>query len=316
MTGAEFVANRLVELGITQIWAVQGGSVAVLLDACERHPDLTVRYQALERDAGYACDGANRAAGRQVAVAIVTTGPGVAGVVPAIDVAWCDGRPISVIAGVPRSGDRFQVSGLGDSLVDLCDVKGVNVLPMDLAETEGATTSVALSQDLTDLLSTEILHHFEAWVARATPQDLPPSWVEALAKATETLGPEDLVFADAGRTLAVTYKYLSHLGPRLILPMSQAPMGWAVSAASGAAAATGRRCLALVGDGSLETQIQACYVARAYSLPVHVVCLDTCGYSAIRSFQISKDIPQMGTITHVPRVFLQATAHQWVTAPW
>jgi len=118
MTGAEFVANRLVGLGITQIWAVQGGSVVVLLDACERHPDLTVRYQALERDAGYAVDGANRAAGMQVAVAIVTTGPGVAGIVPAIDVAWCDAKPISVIAGAPRSGDRFQVSGLANTLVD------------------------------------------------------------------------------------------------------------------------------------------------------------------------------------------------------
>jgi thiamine pyrophosphate-dependent acetolactate synthase large subunit-like protein len=316
MNGAEFVANRLVELGITQIWAVQGGSVAVLLDACERHPDLTVRYQVLERDAGYAADGANRAAGRQVAACIVTTGPGLAGVVPAIDVAWCEGIPLTVICGEPRSGDAFQPNGLVDAVGAMTDSSGPLVLPMDLAETEDGTIDVELDEDRRACVASDVLNHFEAWVARATPQDLPPSWVEALAKATETLGPEDLVFADAGRTLAVTYKHLSHLGPRLILPMSQAPMGWAVGAASGAAAATGKRCLALVGDGSLETQIQACYVARAYRLPVHVVCLDTCGYSAIRAFQISKDIPQMGTITHVPRVFLQATAHQWVTAPW
>jgi thiamine pyrophosphate-dependent acetolactate synthase large subunit-like protein len=188
---------------------------------------------------------------------------------------------------------------------------------MDLAETEDGTIDVELDEDRRAYVASDVLYHFKAWVNRATPQDLPPSWVKAVRKATEGLTDEDLVFADAGRTLACVYRVLApDLGFRLILPMSQAPMGWAVAAASGAAAATGRRCLALVGDGSLDTQIQACYVARQYSLPVRVVCLDTCGYSAIRAFQISKDIPYFGTLTTLPRLMIQAAADAWVDAPW
>ena len=70
MTLAESIAAWLADNGITQVWAVQGGTIAAVIDACERHDGLTVRYAVREDQAGFACDGANRAAGRLVAALV------------------------------------------------------------------------------------------------------------------------------------------------------------------------------------------------------------------------------------------------------
>ena len=319
MTNAEALADELIRNGVTQIWAVQGGSVAVLLDALERRSGrrpghLTVRYQALERDAGHAADGANTAAGRLISAVVVTTGPGLSSLASAMQTSVDDGIGLFVVAGEGRSGDRFQRN-------DPAIVKTLNpdvILPMDLAEAACETPlslptiyRLAMTRERNPSMA------FLDWVGRVTPDTLPQAWIDAVEQAVDGMGPQDLVFSDAGMTLAITYRVLSErLQERLILPYIQAPMGWAVAAASGAAGATGRRCYALVGDGSLETQIQACFVARAYSLPVVVSCLNNCGYSAIKRFQLSRNLPWVGVTPSVPASVLKAATDRWIGAPW
>lgn len=314
MTNAEALADELIRQGITQIWAVQGGSVAVLLDALERRPGrLTVRYQALERDAGHAADGANTAAGCLVSAVVVTTGPGLSSLASAVQTSRDDGLGLLIIAGEGRSGDCFQWN---DPALVAALEPGL-ILPMDKAE--ATSDGRPPLQPLTgwNHLLRETTQAFIDWVGRITPDTLPQAWVDAIEAAVDGMGPQDLAFADAGMTLAITYRVLAErLQERLILPYSQAPMGWAVAAASGAAGATGRRCFALVGDGSLETQIQACYVARVYSLPVVVSCLNNCGYSAIKRFQLSRNLPWVGVTPSTPVSVLKAATDRWIWAPW
>ena len=318
MTNAEALADELIRNGVTQIWAVQGGSVAVLLDALERRSGrrpghLTVRYQALERDAGHAADGANTAAGRLISAVVVTTGPGLSSLASAVQTSRDDGIGLLIVAGEGRSGDRFQRN-------DPAIIKALEphlILPMDKAEATSEGPSPLPPITGWDGLSRDPRQCFLDWVGRVTPDTLPQAWVDAIEQAVDGMGPQDLVFADAGMTLAITYRVLAErLQERLILPYIQAPMGWAVAAASGAAGATGKRCYALVGDGSLETQIQACYVARAYSLPVVVSCLNNCGYSAIKRFQLSRNLPWVGVTPSVPASVLKAATDRWIGAPW
>ena len=282
MTRAEWIAEWLARSGIHVAVAVQGGSIAAVIDACERHDGVRVVYAPNETLAGYAVDGACRAAGRMAAVALVTTGPGALLLAPAFEGARLDCSPVLGICGAPRPGDDFQRQTLWrlPQLGHPWEIQpGAYELRMDeaLAPAEGAVTPLGRPPGYTR----HVPSCFVEWVDRVIGSaPVPHRLAEILEWASG--GPEVLVFADAGLTLAYTYRTLSsRLGGRLHAPWHLAPMGAAIAMGWGASLVVpSRPVLAIVGDGSLA--FSAPWDAAP---PVPTLCLDNGGYGAIRRYQ-------------------------------
>jgi len=283
MTYAESLVAELAQLGVEVVWAVQGGSIAAFLDAAERHPTMRVRYAPTELAAGWCADGANRAAGCLVAATACTTGPGVWGVMPALLGSLQDGVPCLCIAGAPRRYDGFQLTwGLPPWAAG-----HVAQVEMDtwLRDEACCIEHLCFASELGGFYESVPTPSFLDWLDRVLPSVTPEAEAAVLAAASD-VGDDDLVFSDAGLTLAHVYRVLSPgLGGHLHAPWSQAPMGAAVYQACGAAEVTEKRCWAIVGDGSMGMQVHGPGVVGRYNLNVDVVVMDNDGYGAIRLYQ-------------------------------
>ena len=56
MTGSEYVAEFIHQMGCKRVYAVTGGACAFLLDAVAQHPDLDYVCFQYEQAAAVACD--------------------------------------------------------------------------------------------------------------------------------------------------------------------------------------------------------------------------------------------------------------------
>ena len=112
LTGAEIVAETLIEQGCSTVFGYPGGQVTDLFDALYLRSDrIRNVLTAHEQGAAHAADGYARATGK-VGVVIATSGPGATNLITGIAAAYLDSVPVVAITGnVPcsQSGrDSFQ----------------------------------------------------------------------------------------------------------------------------------------------------------------------------------------------------------------
>lgn len=113
---------------------------------------------------------------------------------------------------------------------------------------------------------------------------------------SDALTPEDIVVTDMGFAFQNTYQaFRVKLGQRLMTNCGLAPMGWGMPAAIGAAAATGRRVICIVGDGGLMMNVQELATLHANKLPVKLFVLNNEGYLTMRQSQAHAFSGYMGS---------------------
>ncbi|MBO5232071.1 MAG: biosynthetic-type acetolactate synthase large subunit [Clostridia bacterium] len=112
LTGADIIAEVLIEQGVDTVFGYPGGSVLNIYDALYQYSDKITHYMsAHEQGAAHAADGYARLTGK-TGVVISTSGPGATNLVTGIATAYMDSVPLVAITGnVPTSligRDSFQ----------------------------------------------------------------------------------------------------------------------------------------------------------------------------------------------------------------
>lgn len=98
--------------------------------------------------------------------------------------------------------------------------------------------------------------------------------------------PEDQVVTDMGFAFQNTHQaWKIKEGQRLITNCGLAPMGWGLPASIGACIATGRRTIAIVGEGGLMMNIQELATVMHHQLPIKIFVLNNGGYLTIKQTQ-------------------------------
>jgi acetolactate synthase-1/2/3 large subunit len=127
----------------------------------------------------------------------------------------------------------------------------------------------------------------------------------------EVLAGDDVVVGDSSQ---VTYQGSVHLWPAsvpdsLIAPASFATLGFAVPAAVGALVAdSGRRVVALLGDGALMFSVQELRTAADLGRPLPVLVVDNGGYREIAEEMDAAGIPRLAVDLPGPEYAELATA--------
>lgn len=112
ITGAQIVAEVLIEQGVNTVFGYPGGAVLALYDALyDRKDKIHHVLTAHEQGAAHAADGYARATGK-VGVCIATSGPGATNLVTGIAASFMDSTPLVAITGNVASSllgrDSFQ----------------------------------------------------------------------------------------------------------------------------------------------------------------------------------------------------------------
>lgn len=98
---ADFVANFLVEKGVTDVFSVVGGGAMHLNDALGHNPDLKVTYNHHEQACAIAAEAYARL-DNKIAAVCVTTGPGGTNALTGVVGGWLDSIPMFIISGQVR----------------------------------------------------------------------------------------------------------------------------------------------------------------------------------------------------------------------
>jgi len=124
---AEYIAQKLHELGITQVFSVVGGGAMHLNDAFANTSGINVTYMHHEQACSIAAEGYQRASGKTACV-VVTTGPGGLNTLTGVMGQWTDSIPVIYVSGqvnelttVEGTGRR-ELRQLGDQEVHIIDV--------------------------------------------------------------------------------------------------------------------------------------------------------------------------------------------------
>src|SRR5262249_43094830 len=119
------------------------------------------------------------------------------------------------------------------------------------------------------------------------PLNGPANLYEVIDVLGDLLSEGDVILTDAGQpTYVVPQALRLKAGQRFLAPGSLAEMGWALPAALGAAAADpGRTVVAVVGDGSMQTNLQELQTLRHYGFNVKLIVISNDGYASIRGTQ-------------------------------
>lgn len=95
---AKYIADFLVEHGITQNFTVTGGGAMHLNDALGHHPKIHSTYNHHEQASAIAAEGYARLTGKMACVC-VTSGPGGTNAITGVLGAWLDSIPMFVLSG-------------------------------------------------------------------------------------------------------------------------------------------------------------------------------------------------------------------------
>lgn len=127
---SDYIANTLVENGVSQSFSVTGGGAMHLNDALGKKAGLTTIYNHHEQACAIAAEGYTRISGKLCAVC-VTTGPGGTNAITGALGAWLDSIPMIIISGQVRYDTTARSTGLplravGDQEFDI--TKAVSAL--------------------------------------------------------------------------------------------------------------------------------------------------------------------------------------------
>lgn len=120
---SNYIAQRLVELGISQVFTVTGGGAMHLNDALGHQEGLTCLYNHHEQACAIAAESYARIKG-QIAAVCVTTGPGGTNAITGVLGGWLDSIPMLILSGQVRYDTTARWSGveiraMGDQEFDI-----------------------------------------------------------------------------------------------------------------------------------------------------------------------------------------------------
>ena len=108
---SQYIADRIVQWGIRDVFTVTGGGAMHMNDAFGHHPGLHCTYQHHEQACAMAAEAYARVDNRMAAVC-VTTGPGATNAITGILGGWMDSIPMIVFSGQARYATTVPASGL------------------------------------------------------------------------------------------------------------------------------------------------------------------------------------------------------------
>jgi len=101
---------------------------------------------------------------------------------------------------------------------------------------------------------------------------------------SDCLDEDDIIVCDTGNAVAWAMQGLCiRAGQRFIHDFNNTAMGWALPAAIGAAYASTRRVVCIVGDGSIMMNLQE--LANIKGLDIKIILINNMGYSMVRQTQ-------------------------------
>lgn len=102
----------------------------------------------------------------------------------------------------------------------------------------------------------------------------------------DKLPADAIVVTDVGSAYTCTYQAAKmKFGQRWISAHGLSPMGYGLPGAVGAAFATGKKVVCIVGDGALQFNVQELATIRQHNLPVTIFVLSNGGYLTIKHTQ-------------------------------
>lgn len=109
---SNYIAGKLAEAGITQVFTVTGGGAMHLNDALGHQKGLHCLYNHHEQASAMAAESYARIHGRMAAVC-VTTGPGGTNAITGVVGGWLDSIPMLILSGQVRYDTTARWSGVG-----------------------------------------------------------------------------------------------------------------------------------------------------------------------------------------------------------
>lgn len=123
---SDYVAQKVVELGINQVFMITGGGAMHLNQSLGLHPDLSVMFNHHEQASAMAAEAYARLTTKPALVNI-TTGPGGTNTITGVHGAWTDSIPMLVISGQVKTSTIAQLNQpalrqLGDQEIGIVEV--------------------------------------------------------------------------------------------------------------------------------------------------------------------------------------------------
>ena len=107
-----------------------------------------------------------------------------------------------------------------------------------------------------------------------------------LAELTEQLSDQSIVVDGGGTALYAGFQASkTHENQRLLCASAISAMGTGLPDSIGAAFATGKAVVCVIGDGSMQLNVQELQTIRTHQLPVKIVIINNQGYLAMRHTQ-------------------------------
>lgn len=121
---SNYIAEKLVEAGITQVFTVTGGGAMHLNDGLGHQEGLSCMYNHHEQACAIAAESYARIHNR-IAAVCVTTGPGGTNAITGVVGGWLDSIPMLILSGQVRYDTTARWSGvgiraMGDQEFDIC----------------------------------------------------------------------------------------------------------------------------------------------------------------------------------------------------
>ena len=129
---SDYIADFLVEKGLTQVFTVVGGGAMFLNDSLGHHENIHSIYNHHEQASAMAAEGYTKSHGT-MAVVCVTSGPGAVNALTGVVGAYQDSIPMLVLSGQVKSTMTIQSTGLplrtiGGQEVDIVPVVQQNLV--------------------------------------------------------------------------------------------------------------------------------------------------------------------------------------------
>ncbi len=122
MTGAEFLVDYLVKLGVTDVFGIPGGVVLdFLYELDRRKDDISVHLSFHEQCAGFAASGYAQLSGR-LCVAYATKGPGITNLLTPVADAYSDGSPVLIVTAHSEKKLDKNLRFTGEQELDTVDI--------------------------------------------------------------------------------------------------------------------------------------------------------------------------------------------------
>lgn len=104
-------------------------------------------------------------------------------------------------------------------------------------------------------------------------------------KMSECVKDNDLIAVDTGSALAWFMQAFEFSGQKVFSDFNNTAMGWCLPASMGLMLSTGKRVIAVMGDGALQMNIQELSTVKLHNLPIKIFVISNKGYSMIRQTQ-------------------------------